>query len=366
MTLSIKTIKENKYYYYQDNILTGKGYKVISTHIGNMKSTQLDYTKLVNVRSNKLVEHIISIFKVIDKPKNIYHFINVDVEYNNYILETLEYLKLVYQYTKSNLLPNKERDYDNTVFRKYVHGTTEIEGNTLSEDEKNVILTKDQTPSGDRSINEVNEIRNYNLLRQYIDSYNGNITDKLIKKIHAILVEGIVDPHTGKLFIPGKYRTGPVIIKGSSHPVSRPENIDNDIKEMIVWYNNHRNKHHIIEFATLLHQKFEIIHPFKDYNGRTGREILNFMLTRQGYPLINVTESLRDKYIGSLEEADLSNYGPIVEFMIERIHTAIKDLFSEVGIANQLLSRPFISCLSDIAGEGVADEFVTVVKGLRN
>jgi Fic family protein len=370
MTLLIKTIKGNKYYYYQDNVVTKAGKnKVVSTQIGSIKLNHLDYTKLVNARSDKLVKHIMSILKAINKSKTTYHLIEYKNNNNNnkIILETLEYLKLVYHFTKINLPPNEEQNYEKRVFRKYVHGTTEIEGNTLSEDEKNTILIKDLTPDGKSvNINEVNEIRNYNLLKGYLDKYTGDITEKLIKKIHATLVEGIIDPDTGKLFIPGKYRIEPAKIRGASHPVSRPENIEEDMKNMIKWYDYQKGimRYHIIEFATLLHQKFEIIHPFKDYNGRTGREILNFMLTRNGFPPINVTDSLRDKYIGVLEEADFSNYGPIIEFMLERIHTAIQYLFSEVDIINQLVSESFKNCLSGLAGNEVTNEFVTVARGI--
>lgn len=53
---------------------------------------------------------------------------------------------------------------------------------------------------------------------------------------------------------------------------------------------------HIIEKVCLFHLKFELIHPFLDGNGRTGRLILNLELMKAGYPPINIKFKERQKY----------------------------------------------------------------------
>lgn len=34
------------------------------------------------------------------------------------------------------------------------------------------------------------------------------------------------------------------------------------------------------------HIEFEKIHPFEDFNGRTGRHLMNFMMVKAGFPLL--------------------------------------------------------------------------------
>jgi len=59
------------------------------------------------------------------------------------------------------------------------------------------------------------------------------------------------------------------------------------------------------------HAFFEEIHPFKDGNGRTGRILLNYILISNGYPLVIIkgTDKNKQVYYKGLEEIDnqLSN-----------------------------------------------------------
>ena len=44
---------------------------------------------------------------------------------------------------------------------------------------------------------------------------------------------------------------------------------------------------HPVEFAARVHADFvNILHPFKDGNGRTARLIMNFELMRAGFPTV--------------------------------------------------------------------------------
>ena len=53
---------------------------------------------------------------------------------------------------------------------------------------------------------------------------------------------------------------------------SKPEDVENDIEELLDWYNELKDitLEDIIEF----HVRFETIHPFNDGNGRVGRIIM--------------------------------------------------------------------------------------------
>ncbi|MBU4493217.1 MAG: Fic family protein, partial [Nanoarchaeota archaeon] len=57
--------------------------------------------------------------------------------------------------------------------------------------------------------------------------------------------------------------------------------------------------------AALVHLKFVTIHPFSDGNGRISRLIMNFVLNRHGYPLLNISYEKRTGYYNALERAQI-------------------------------------------------------------
>jgi len=86
----------------------------------------------------------------------------------------------------------------------------------------------------------------------------------------------------------GHYRTIPVSIAG--RPGVKPSLIYPLMQEWIALANDKRIdpiEHHV---------RYEKIHPFVDGNGRTGRMFLNWMLLRQGKPIMIIEADKRHEY----------------------------------------------------------------------
>jgi Fic family protein len=69
--------------------------------------------------------------------------------------------------------------------------------------------------------------------------------------------------------------------------------------------------------AAYFHTAFERIHPFIDGNGRVGRLLMNFILHKNGYPMINIPNKIKRRYYSALEKAHLEgDLRPFIELLI--------------------------------------------------
>lgn len=88
------------------------------------------------------------------------------------------------------------------------------------------------------------------------------------------------------------------------------------MKELFAWYKIAGKKLHPFELACKLHAKFENIHPFRDGNGRVGRLIMNYILLKKGYPLLDIKFENRPEYYEALAlfESGRENAKPLIDY----------------------------------------------------
>lgn len=84
--------------------------------------------------------------------------------------------------------------------------------------------------------------------------------------------------------------------------------------------------HDIAEAMAVVHGEFEIIHPFREGNGRIGRLIASLMANQAGYTAENLSEHIKanwERYIEGLKEAWGSDYdilsGIFEEVLIQEV-----------------------------------------------
>ena len=83
-------------------------------------------------------------------------------------------------------------------------------------------------------------------------------------------------------------------------------------------YYKHKEKYPALVLASVVHNQFENIHPFRDGNGRVGRLLLNYVLLRSNLPPINISLRNRKEYYESLRKYDKEhNIRPMIELILK-------------------------------------------------
>lgn len=187
----------------------------------------------------------------------------------------------------SPLLPLWEKQFkEDAIVRSAYHGT-HIEGNMLQKDEaKDVLLGKNVIGRP----RDIQEVINYRKVIEFIDEEAkkkiDKITEMLVKKLHRIIVEKILQQEQG-----GEYRTKQVVVKNSqtgevTFRPPPPIEVPFLMREFLYWVNrDDRDEIHPVLKAGIVHHELVRIHPFIDGNGRVARVLATLILLLGGYDI---------------------------------------------------------------------------------
>jgi hypothetical protein len=113
------------------------------------------------------------------------------------------------------------------------------------------------------------------------------------------------------------------------------------------------------EALARIHVDFEQLHPFIDGNGRTGRLLLNLVLTRLGWPPVVIFKEQRRRYLKALDRADHDDLGPLAELLarsvVDNLHRLIPNIPGPVKYVplEALADEEFsLAALKQAAGRG--------------
>jgi len=197
----------------------------------------------------------------------------------------------------------------------FTYNSTAIEGNTLTLQETTRLLFQNIVPSG-KSLREINETINHKKAFDYILDYKEDITKEFILELHRLVVANTLKPELNSQI--GRYRNVQVFIIGVLWFPPKPVEVHQKMASLLTWYTKNKKKLHPLILASYFHTEFEKIHPFVDGNERVGRLLMNFILHKKKYPMINIPNAIKYKYYEALEKAQTkNNLKPFVKFMID-------------------------------------------------
>ncbi|MDK2916757.1 MAG: hypothetical protein PWR25_1314 [Euryarchaeota archaeon] len=311
--LTVKTIKGNKYLYIRGNVKVNSKSLPLSVYVGRLETVAQE-----DVLSKLSVLHTLRLTTYLDYRLEHYSFNALD-RTRAADLETLRYFYGLLQ----EFYPDESERYVDAMYLRYVQGTTAIEGNTISLQEAQELLEHNISPAGKR-MEEVYEILNFINLRRYLKGYTGDITERLVRKIHEILMSDL-------LRNPGDYRNIQVGIERVDYEPPPAILVPEEMRALIGWYRQNKRRLNPFELAVVLHTKFEMIHPFVDGNGRVGRALMNFVLERAGYPTLYLGLEHRSAYLDALAKSDGGDYAPIIETLYTIYREQHGRIAEEVG-----------------------------------
>ena len=180
------------------------------------------------------------------------------------------------------------------------YNSNHIEGSHLTHDqtryifETNTIGVTDNAVNVDDIVETTNHVRCLDLI---IDRAEERLSESIVKELHQILKTGTSDSRK-EWFIVGDYKKLPNEVGG--HETCPPKQVHSQMRVLLSEYNAKKEK--TLEDIIDLHQRFELIHPFQDGNGRVGRLIMFKECLANGIVPFIITEDLKWFYYRGLNE----------------------------------------------------------------
>jgi Fic family protein len=286
------------YYYLVENISVGKGRrKQIRKYIGLVKPSENQLPNLlskferdIKTDVNKLQGHI---------------YLTTDD------INAIEKINSDFWKKYNNLTKTEKEQFLNNFITIFVYNTNSIEGSTLTQKEVELLLSENIAPN--RPLEEVLEAKSAKNVFEYIINYKNDLSIDFIIDIHRMYFKD------SQQDIAGRFKRLDNRVTGSKFNTTPKELVITDMKLFIENYYKLKKELHPIELAAWVHWKLVRIHPFQDGNGRVARLLMNFVLFKNHFGMIDIKTKERLSYIKSLEKCNyLDNAKPLAQRLVKR------------------------------------------------
>ncbi|MCD6590516.1 MAG: Fic family protein [Candidatus Aenigmarchaeota archaeon] len=297
-----KIIRGRKYHYLVENVRTGKNkWKKIRMYMGRGKKSKRQIEDMLKKNREKLREKVRNYLKSVDP---LFALVTTEEE------KEMEKIKRKFENYIKTATDAEKRKYYEWFVTRFTYDTNAIEGSTLTLQETALILFEKTVPGG-KSIREIREAENHKEAFDYMVEYEGDVSKEFILEMHRKLMHNILGKYAGV------FRDRQVFVRGAELMPPKPAFVEREFKKLMKWYRRNRKKYHPVVVAAYVHTAFEGIHPFLDGNGRIGRLLLNFILKKNGFPMIDIKNRNKEEYYRAIREAHRGNLRPFVSLVIK-------------------------------------------------
>ncbi len=182
--------------------------------------------------------------------------------------------------------------------RLLAYNSNKIEGSTLTEEQTASLFDTGILPKTDdyyraKDVEEMNG--HFLMFNKMLDTLDADLDQQIIKSFHFELKSGVFEDRANGYAI-GDYKKRPNMI--GIHQTTLPSQVPDVMTELLNWYHAQDVS---LETLAEFHARYEIIHPFQDGNGRTGRIILFRECLRHDISPFIIEDANRPEYLEALK-----------------------------------------------------------------
>lgn len=183
--------------------------------------------------------------------------------------------------------------------RLMAYNSNKIEGSTLTEEQTASLFDTGVLPRSDdfyraKDVEEMNG--HFLMFNRMLDTLDAKLDQNMIKQFHYELKSGVFEDRANGYAI-GDYKKRPNMV--GMHQTTLPSQVPAEMENLLIWYTS---QDITLEILAEFHARYEIIHPFQDGNGRTGRIILFRECLHHGIAPFIIEDRNRPEYLEALKE----------------------------------------------------------------
>lgn len=231
-------------------------------------------------------------------------------------LNKIESKKLSYVRELRKLSPIEKKNKLEEFMIRYTYDSSKLSGVEVTLRQTFLILKEGIIPNEFKNLRIAKEIENHENGFMMITKYKYAFNLRFIKKLHELLMKGVNDEIAGKLRSELKRD---VKIAGTSYVPPKWNELDKEIKNFFLWYKENSRKLHPLELASLIHVKLISMQMFVDGNSRLSRLLMNWVLWKKGYPLIDIPIEDLENYYNALDYYQIEKKDKyFIEYILKR------------------------------------------------
>ena len=210
-----------------------------------------------------------------------------------------------------SLLEKKER-LDEFIIR-FTYDSSKLSGVDVTLRQTSLILKDGIMPKGIRMLETVKLLENHRNGILAITKYRGVLDLAFIRRIHKILMSGVWDEIAGKT----RYELErDVNVVGTPYIPPKWGDVQKELDDFFGWYKSEKGKLHPLELASLVHLKIISLQPFRDGNSRLSRLLMNWVLWKRNYPLVDIPVEDLENYYDALDKFQIEKKEkPFVDYI---------------------------------------------------
>ena len=263
------------------------------------------------------------------------------------------------------LKPEHQNRLDRKFMLEFNYNSNHIEGNTLTYGQTELLLFFGKVVD-EANMKDLEEMKAHNVCLKMIRTEAGEkdkpLTETFIRQLHHTLLREDYTMYrqqtdgtaTSYVIHAGVYKTRPnsvITSTGERFEYASPEETPALMTDLVSWYNEEEQRGSMspIELASVFHYRYIRIHPFEDGNGRIARLLVNYILTRHGYPMVVVKSNDKSNYLTALNRCDVA-VGPTPSV---GAHATAEQLAPFITYMSKCLERALLISIKAAHGENI-------------